>query len=328
MYKIAVIGAGLSGLVAARDLALHHDVTVFEKSRGVGGRMATRYAGDFEFDHGAQFFTARSKAFRDFLAPHIDTGAVAVWQPAFAELRGADITDLRQWDNSTPHYVAAPRMNALARALARDLDVKTGVTVAPIRGSDDRWSLSDAEGVQLGSFDWVILTTPAAQTAMLAEAHVGLRQLAANTKMLGCFALMLGFDTPQPLPWQAALVRDAHISWVSVNSSKPNRGRKFTLVVHSTNAWAEAHIDDDIGAVREHLVAEVSRITGVDCGGAAHCDIQRWRYANIDRQRGPAYFVEASQGIAACGDWFIRGRIEAAFTSAKSLLDEIGPEFQ
>lgn len=323
MHRIAVIGAGLSGLVVARELARYHDVTVFEKSRGVGGRMATRYAGDFEFDHGAQFFTARSSAFRDFLAPFEENGTVTVWQPTFAELRGTDVTAVRQWDSSTPHYVGAPRMTALARALAQDLNVRIGVTVSPLLRSDDRWLLSDAAGAQLGSFDWVILTAPAAQTAKLAEAHAQLAQVAANADMQGCFALMLGFDAAPELPWQAALVKDADISWVSVNSSKPHRDANFTMVAHSTNAWAEAHIDDDIEAARDHLVAEVSKVTGVDCGHASHCDIQRWRFANIDRQRGPGCFVDAAQGIAACGDWFIRGRVESAFVSAKTLLDEI-----
>ena len=70
MRRVAVIGAGLSGL-AARELSESSEVTVFEKSRGYGGRMATRYGGDFEFDHGAQFFTARSAEFQEFLEPLI-----------------------------------------------------------------------------------------------------------------------------------------------------------------------------------------------------------------------------------------------------------------
>ena len=76
MAKIAVIGAGLAGLTVARELSQYHQVTVFEKSRGVGGRLATRYAGDYEFDHGAQFFTAKSPQFQAFLKPLIDQGVV------------------------------------------------------------------------------------------------------------------------------------------------------------------------------------------------------------------------------------------------------------
>ena len=86
MKRIAIIGAGLSGLVLARRLDEVAEVTIFEKSRGVGGRMATRYADDYEFDHGAQFFTARTPAFREFLQPLIRDQVVANWAPKFEEL--------------------------------------------------------------------------------------------------------------------------------------------------------------------------------------------------------------------------------------------------
>ena len=87
MTRVAVIGAGLSGLVAAGQLRKCSDVEVFEKSRGFGGRMATRYGADFEFDHGAQFFTARSAAFKDFLEPLVAHEIVACWHARFAFAR-------------------------------------------------------------------------------------------------------------------------------------------------------------------------------------------------------------------------------------------------
>ena len=75
---------------------------------------------------------------------------------------------------------------------------------------------------------------------------------------------MLGFAEPINLQWQAAFVRNADISWISVNSSKPGRTNPFTLVVHSTNAWADAHMEDDIDYVRGHMLDEASLVTGED----------------------------------------------------------------
>ena len=79
MKTVAIIGAGLSGLVVARRLREFADVVVFEKSRGAGGRIATRYAGNFEFDHGAQFFTARTAPFRKFLQPLLAAACASRW---------------------------------------------------------------------------------------------------------------------------------------------------------------------------------------------------------------------------------------------------------
>ncbi len=319
MKTVAIVGAGLSGLVVARRLRAVAEVRLFEKSRGPGGRIATRYADEFEFDHGAQFFTARTPAFQEFLTPLIVDNVVANWTPAFAELDRDRVTSIRPWGGDYPHYVGAPRMNRIGKALSADLDIDFEITVAAIERHGRQWTLLDEGGGLLGRFDWVVLTAPAPQTGSLAAEYPALVSLCEERRMLGCFALMLGFAEPLELPWQAALVRRADISWISVNSSKPGRGTPFTLVVHSTNAWASAHIEDDPVDVRGHMLNEASRATGLDLRGAEHCKVHRWRYANIDRQDGPGFYIDEQFGLAACGDWFVRGRIEAAFTSADEL---------
>ncbi len=324
MAAIAIIGAGLAGLVVARGLSGSHDVSVFEKSRGVGGRMATRRVDPYEFDHGAQFFTARTNAFREYLQPLVDTGIIADWQAAFVEMRNGDITADRRWGAEYPHYVGVPGMNAVGKALASGLNIRLDTTVGSLARQGQLWRLSDDNGAALGEFDWVIVTAPAAQSAQL----LADTDLAPSTEvaMHACFALLLGCNEPLDLPWQAALVRDADISWISVNSSKPGRPAATSLVVHSTNAWANAHIDDDIETVRQHLCEVVSTVAGIDAAGAAHCSVHRWRYANVDRQRGDRFAIDPRRTLAVCGDWFVRGRVEAAFSSANALVERLTRE--
>ena len=323
MTRIAVIGAGLSGLVAARELTTCSDVTVFEKSRGFGGRMATRYADEFEFDHGAQFFTARSSEFRGYLEPLIDAGIVACWHARFAELDSDSVAATRDWDDAYPHYVGAPRMNAIGQHLADGLSIETNTTVSGVGLDDKGWILTDGDGNALGRFDWVVCAMPAAQTAALVPAGSALHRIAGEAQMRACFAMMLGFETAPALPWQAALVRGADISWISVNSSKPQRGERFTLVVHSTNAYADANLDEALPVVQRHLLQEVSAVTGIDCDDAHFCQLQRWRYANVDKQEGSASFVDSQHRLAGCGDWFRRGRVEAAFLSGRDVARQL-----
>ncbi|MEL7187734.1 MAG: NAD(P)-binding protein, partial [Pseudomonadota bacterium] len=153
MKSVAIIGAGLSGLVVAQRLQASADVTLFEKSRGVGGRMATRYADEIEFDHGAQFFTARSRAFKSFLQPLIDAGVVAQWNADFAELDRNEVKSTRSWDDEYPHYVGAPRMNAIGKHLAADLNVVNQTAVTNIERRADGWTLVDDSGAESGPFD-------------------------------------------------------------------------------------------------------------------------------------------------------------------------------
>ena len=318
-FSVAVIGAGLSGLVVARRLKNVAEVTIYEKSRGPAGRMATRRAGDFEFDHGAQFFTARTRAFREFLDPLLHSDIVANWQADFAELDRSGIRAQRAWDASYPHFVGTPAMNRIGKHLSNGLNVVLETQVAKISRRNGSWVLYDERNAELGCFDWVVLAAPAPQTRALAEEIPALVDLCDSRSMHGCFAMMLGFAEPLQLSWQAGLVRDADVSWISVNSSKPGRKPPFTLVVHSTNAWADAHIDQDTEQVLEHLLAEASSVTGENLDTAVHRQVHRWRYANIDKQSGPAYFIDGDARLAACGDWFVRGRIESAFTSADEL---------
>ena len=323
MTTAAIIGAGLSGLVVGRRLRERAEVAVFEKSRAAGGRIATRYGGDFEFDHGAQFFTAHTPAFQEYLQPLHAAGVIANWPAQFAELDRDRVTASRPWHEDYPHFVGTPAMNSIGKHLSAGLDIRFKTAVTRFARSNGQWALYDDANTNLGHFDWLVLTMPAPQTGNLAEAYPEIVSLCRERTMRGCFALMLGFQDALELPWQAALVRNADISWVSVNSSKPGRKEGFTLVVHSTNAWADAHIDDDTDSVLEHMVREASLVTGQDLSVAAHCQAHRWRYANIDKQTGPACFIDERRQLAVCGDWFLRGRIEAAFTSANELAREL-----
>ena len=85
--KIAVIGAGIAGITFARQLAENANVTVFEKSRGYGGRMSVRRSGHWQFDHGAQFFTARSQQFRQLIEELARQDIVAQWHPKITTIQ-------------------------------------------------------------------------------------------------------------------------------------------------------------------------------------------------------------------------------------------------
>jgi predicted NAD/FAD-dependent oxidoreductase len=146
--------------------------------------------------------------------------------------------------------------------------------------------------------------------------------------MLGCYALMLGFREKPAMDWDAALIHNADISWISVNNSKPGRSDATSILVHSTNAFAEARIDADVGSVEKHLLGEFHTVTGIDTDSAEHRALHRWRYANMPQQSGEVALLDTENQLGACGDWLIRGRIEAAFTSAMQLAEPLRQNLQ
>ena len=129
-------------------------------------------------------------------------------------------------------------MNAVCKWLARDLQVVTSTTIRTMDNGGDGWRLSTDRETLDGVFDWVVLTAPPRQAADILPATSTLLADIEARKMQACYALLLGFTRAQSLPWQATRVRDADISWMSANHSKPGRPIGYSLLVHSTNAWA------------------------------------------------------------------------------------------
>ena len=141
--------------------------------------------------------------------------------------------------------------------------------------------------------------------------------------MLACYALMLGFnDAPTP-DWQAALVRNAKISWMSVNSSKPSRSGGFSMVIQANNVWAEENLAVDDERIKQQMLDEVHRVSGLDIDKVSHIDLKRWVYANIPAQTGQQAYLDNTLKLAACGDWCIQGRVESAFSSADTLAQQL-----
>lgn len=322
MARIAIIGAGIAGLTAAHQIAALHDICLFERADKAGGRMASRTAGVFVFDHGAQFFTAKSGAFQRFLVPHINNGALARWDATFAEFSGPEITSRRQWDADFPHYVGVPDMNALPQALAAPLNIRYDCNIEYIHRHGNIWQLFAKEQL-IGEFDWVISTLPAKQSVSLFEKHSTILGKLPDNLMRPCYALMLGFDNPQDLDWQAAHVKQADISWISVNSSKPGRSASFSMLVLATNAWTRSNFQLDLSSAGEHLLSEVERIADINRQDLLHHDTKLWTYVNLPRQTAAKAYIDKAQQLAACGDWCIQGRVEAAFTSANWLAQKL-----
>lgn len=318
--KIAIIGAGFTGVHLARRLSARADVIVFEKSRGIGGRMSTRRAGVYQFDHGAQYFTAKSEAFRATLQPYLDSGVVATWVPRLATLCTTEAPP--RW--TAPRYVAVPGMNALCKAMAEGLSVALETRVGQIaQGHNGLWGLQDTQGTHIGDFDWVISTAPAEQTVTLMPPvfchHASLR----SARMLGCFSLMVGGMDLSALGWDAAVVHDNPIAWIALNHSKPGRSQAFSVLCQSSNDWAEARLEHPNEVIARELKVALYAATGVSADKAEHVGLHKWRFALVKTPAGHPFLLDPDARLAAAGDWCGAGRVEAGFESAEALATDL-----
>ena len=322
----AVVGAGIAGLACARVLAeAGLEVRVFDKARGAGGRASTRRETGFSFDHGAQFFTARNLEFARLAARWLADGAAAPWNARFAEVRPRPPRALVVSEPAETRYVGVPGMSALARDLARGLDLRLSLRVEGATRRQGRWHLTAQDPAQtsaaidLGGYDLLAVAVPAPQAVPLLADAPALAAVAAAARLEPCQALMAGFPVRLAAPFDAARVMGGPLSWVACDSSKPGRRSGEAWIAHASPEWSRAHLDAPPEESAPLLLAALSEVLGVEPGKPAFAQVHRWRYARAEGSLPGSCACEPSLSAGACGDWTAGARIEDAWLSGRAL---------
>ncbi len=317
----AIIGAGLSGLACARALlSAGLPARVFDKGRGPGGRLSTRRVGDWRFDHGGQYLTARDPAFRAVMNTLIRDGHAAPWPGRLVRLH----PDGRVEDSPGERFVGLPGMNGLVKALADGLDVTWSLRVSTAARTAAGWHLVAEDGTDLGTYDRLVVAVPSPQAMPFLEgAAPALAAQAAAATMAPCWTAMLALP-PGPHPaWAGAFVAgaggdDRPLSWLARDGAKPGRGDLDTWVLHAAPAWSARHLEETPEQVLPALLSAFRALTGLEAKptyAAAH----RWRYALPTAPLGSGYLLDWDLDLGACGDWCLEARGEAAWVSGHRL---------
>ncbi|HQT64750.1 MAG: hypothetical protein B7Z75_03205 [Acidocella sp. 20-57-95] len=308
--NIAVVGAGMAGLAAASHLAKAGlNVTLFDKGRKPGGRMATRASDGFMFNHGCQFANARDDEFRNWLIAH-----------------GAEI-----WPASDGRFSGTPDMAGLAGRMAGGLNLQTGTHVSFLGRDDTRWRLSlrdaastppglvEAGGALSVPFDAVLLATPAPQAGpLLAAIDHEFAPALTNVRLAPCWALMLGFaaavEGPDILKPSAG-----PLCWIARENSRPGASQlPVCYTAHASAAWSAENLELPADIVISGLSAAFVNATGISAT-PSYVRAHRWRYALAEVTLGQDSLWDPHMRLGVCGDWCLAGKLEAAYLSGRSL---------
>ena len=316
-----IVGAGISGLLAAREFRdAGWRVTVLDKGQGVGGRMATRRVGDGTFDHGAQFFTVRSERFRDLVERWIEAGVVEEWTRGFADATG------QRDEDGHPRYRGSEGMASIPKHLAGDLDVKTGERVIEVDLRETGWEVSTERGSHLA--DALLLTAPVPQSLALVESgdyrlpeqvYMRLEEISYDP----CIALMAvvrdGGLVPEPGGMQ---IKGEPLDWIGDNQPKDISDTP-ALTIHAGPDWSREHFDAPDDEVTDALLDLAGERLGTDLTSkVVETSIARWRYSWVTSSH-PEPRLVASQDppLLFCGDAFGQPKVEGAALSGLSAAD-------
>lgn len=331
---IAIVGAGLAGLICARQLQEQgNHVVVYEKTGDIGGRMSTRQTELGGFDYGAQYFTASSEEFKEAIVTWRKAGWVSAWDGKLVSLESGESKPAgRSAERLKQRYVAVPGMNALGEQLAQALDVRTEQLVRRIESDGDQWLLaieSDTVAINAsaGPFDAVIVAVPAGHAIPLLKVAPKLAAEAQQARFAPCWALMLGFQDSLDLSYDGAWVQSSRLDWIARDASKQQRRAGEHWVAHASAAWSLEHFDDDVERAKEKLLKAFHDATGSQVQ-PIYASVHRWRFAQATQPIPGGCLWDGRQRIGACGDWFAAGlegggRVENAFLSGLAMAESL-----
>jgi len=316
--RIAIIGAGITGLACAHALRIRgHSPTILEKSRGIGGRLATRRAEDgLTFDHGGQYLTVGTDGFSKFLEPAARSGALRPWYP-----RGK----AGQEDGHLVWYAGVPAMNALAKPMCADLDIRLGTQVRAIAPEAGLWRLDTDDTSDALHFDIVICTAPAPQTQNLLAFDPGIRDELARVTMAPCWAAMLAFATPLATAYDIRRDRSHPLEWICRDSSKPGRHASGDCwVLHAETGWTRERLEAEKEDVARMLTdAFAQTLPGRSLPEPVHATAHRWRYARTVTPLGAPFLASNDRTLFAGGDWCLGPAAESGFQSGAAIAGAV-----
>lgn len=299
--RVAIIGAGLTGLSAARELRRAGlSPVLYDKGRGVGGRLSTRRAeGGLQFDHGAQYLGAKTDGFGAFLQEAERAGAAGRWSMG----EGAD------------KIVGIPGMNAIAKYLALGADIRQGVEVSAITADANGWRVAGEH------YDRVICTVPAPQAMQLIGAAHPLAEALGAVVMEPNLTLMLALPATTR-PFQTRRDPGDDVAWLALDTAKTARPGPECWVAQAGLDWSKAHLERSKEAIATALLPMVCARLGADPDQALYVAAHRWRYAQASVPLGQPY-LSASGTLFVGGDWALCDRAEGAWQSGMAMAEAV-----
>mgnify|MGYP005752740297 CR=1 FL=1 len=307
----------MAGITCARRL---HDagleVEIFEKSRGIGGRLATRRTEFGNFDHGAPFFSAASDRFAAFAAEKLVAGSLAFWSDASL---GATQSALQ--------FVGLPGMNAFLKPESRPLRLHTEATISLILDDGEKLLLEGSTPPpNLAGYSHVVVTAPAPQAAQITANFSSLKAALESVVFVPSWVLMISVRRASHGP--AGLVAAPHpdIKQMVQESAKPGRAPDQDIerwVVHCTDEFSIAALEETQATIIDRVLPAALETLKAGKADVVHCAAHRWRYATALKAAGAPVLMSADGRVIVAGDGCTGGGVEGAYESGWAAAEAI-----
>ena len=354
MWDVAVIGAGLSGLICARELKKSgQQVCILDKSRGLGGRIATRRAHQVRIDHGLRYWWS-SPVLATLVDELLLAGVLKPWPVKAYEILEREVITPADPDDRSPLYAAPEGMSAVGKYLAKDftrdqnlLLEHRAIAIDPISPAAKGWRI-ECENGQIVTAKTCAIAIPAPQAAHLLKTYAAdslsdpkdsTFQAIQSLKAVDYWpslTVMAGYDEKyasdmgelNPDGWMVADKAGTSTEWVGLDSSKRNNPKGPVIVIHAKGTFAQRYIDAaDLQPAASVLLRASARKFSTWMAQPDWFQIHRWRYAFVNvGYAKEALTIEPS--LVCGGDWCVGSstptkNIEAAYLSGLAMAKQL-----
>jgi predicted NAD/FAD-dependent oxidoreductase len=323
--SVVIVGGGLCGLMAAVVLQLQGlEVTVLDKGKGIGGRLASRRLrhGDAVgcFDFGAQYFKAQHPLFLAWVEDWINAGVVKVW----AEGMGTETGTIRS--QGVKLYRGEPSNRSLAQYLAQDLKVVNQEKVNAFHWQDNVWQIHcDSGGIYQG--DRLVVTAPLPQTLeLLTVSNINLpadiQQTLTGVVYDPCFSLSLLLEQPSLVPDPGGLwLSGEPLAWMACSTKKGISPHGYGVTVQAGPEFSRHYLATDT----EQVIALMTAAAQPWLGSAVLAShLHLWRYSHPQNPLDqPFLFGDFPGPVYFGGDAFHGGKVEGAALSGLAIAEHL-----
>ena len=340
-----IVGGGITGLITATILQRQGiSVTILDKGRGIGGRMATRRVSHKDsiegvFDYGTQYFSVEDAKFQAWVDDWLERGVIKEWSQGFPKAFHKDIVPLGYTASYNhfaygetdllPRYCGVNGIRGIAKHLAADLDVHTSCKVVKIN-YDKQWVVEVEDGEQYIS-EMLLLTPPVPQSLDLLDASLivlplDVRFALENITYESSISVLALLEKPSEIPTPGGLVlENSDLVWLADNYQKDISPNGYAVTLQSTASFSEYYWDSDEAEIAYKLLTAAADYLN---SAVIKYQVHRWRYSYPKTFHSQPNLALSEIPLILAGDGFVAPNIEGAVLSGIATGELISKRFK
>jgi renalase len=306
ILSCVIVGGGITGLITATILQRNGiKVTVLDKGRGIGGRLATRSIQEGVFDYGVQYFSVENPQFQKWVDKWLEAGIITEWNQNFTSK-----------DNNKTRYRGIVSNRNIAKYLAQNLTVHTSKKVTHLNYNDNQWLVTTETGNNFAG-EILIMTPPVPQVlALLSNSKITisneLKIALEQITYYQCIAVLALLSKPSNIPSPGGISLDKEpLIWLGDNYQK-EISPDYAVTLHATPKFSETYWESDNATIANLLFDAASEWLS---DSVIEYQIHRWRYSLPRTFYHQPYCALTELPLVIAGDAFVSPKIEGAVLS-------------